>query len=234
MSAPTPSETSLQWLGEFLSQLAHDLSSPARNSAGFCELVQRQTEALGNETLHKHATLACSETQRMQAMLHATMQLGQLYTQPVTHRALDVAALAQFIWESTIASEYQEATLSIDAAESITMDPALATLLLEALFRNGCQYNTNTPEITLRTRKDTDGSVCLEVQDNGVGLAPEDFENGCRLFQRLAGKQYAQGIGAGLTYAQTVASRHNATLTCDKAPSGGTCITLHLPDSISS
>jgi signal transduction histidine kinase len=74
-------------------------------------------------------------------------------------------------------------------------------------------------------------SVTLRVQDDGVGIAPEDLPY---VFDRLyradkSRQRYEGESGLGLTIAKSIVEAHGGTLSVDSAPGGGTTFTIALP-----
>jgi signal transduction histidine kinase len=83
--------------------------------------------------------------------------------------------------------------------------------------------------ITVRTRVDGD-QVVLEVQDTGVGIAPEIAD---RVFdQFFTTKDVGVGTGQGLALTYTlIHHRHDGTIVFDSTPGAGTTFTISLPHS---
>jgi two-component system sensor kinase FixL len=95
------------------------------------------------------------------------------------------------------------------------------------LVRNGIDALAarGSGEITLRTAKDGEDSVLVEVIDDGPGFAPE-IET--RLFQPFLTTK-ATGIGIGLSICKTIVDSHDGRLWASTAPDGGAAFHLRLP-----
>jgi signal transduction histidine kinase len=77
----------------------------------------------------------------------------------------------------------------------------------------------------------TGGHATIHVDDNGLGVAPEDREVIFERFTRLdeARTRTEGGAGLGLAIVRGVARAHHGEVTCDQAPAGGARFTLTLP-----
>lgn len=109
------------------------------------------------------------------------------------------------------------------ASAELSADPRLVRLALLNLVRNACRHNRRKPvRIGLRVR----GAV-LEVEDNGVGVAPEDVP---RLFEEHARGRGAvgQGTGLGLALVARIARLHGGAVTLVRTSEAGSTFALSL------
>ena len=86
--------------------------------------------------------------------------------------------------------------------------------LLSNLIHNALEYGAPTDgseaRITVRTRVDGEWS-CLEVEDNGPGVAPAERARVLERFQRGRGAQ-AGGSGLGLAIVRDIVNHHDGRL----------------------
>jgi polar amino acid transport system substrate-binding protein len=97
------------------------------------------------------------------------------------------------------------------------------------LLLNACQALPDpTRAIRVRTRQDADGrSVVLEVQDEGVGIPPEDLPRLTDPF--FTTKRERGGTGLGLSVSAGIVKEHGGALEFASVPGAGTTVTLRLP-----
>jgi two-component system cell cycle sensor histidine kinase/response regulator CckA len=69
--------------------------------------------------------------------------------------------------------------------------------------------------------------LCVQVQDGGVGMAPEVLTQALDPF--FTTKEVGQGTGLGLPMVFGIVQGHQGFLTIDSEPGGGTCVGLYLP-----
>ncbi len=77
-----------------------------------------------------------------------------------------------------------------------------------------------------------DGSIVeVTIDDDGPGIAPEQYEDAFRPFSRLdeTRTRNAKGVGLGLAIARDAARQHGGDITLSKSPLGGLRATLRLP-----
>jgi two-component system NtrC family sensor kinase len=80
--------------------------------------------------------------------------------------------------------------------------------------------------VRLRTRRTADG-VEIQVEDDGVGVAPENLG---RLFDPFfTTKKVGMGTGLGLSTCYSIVRRHGGTLRVETRPEGGALFRVLLP-----
>lgn len=135
-------------------------------------------------------------------------------TQSRTTEQLDLHELAA---EGT--GEWVEAALkrgidlgfeSPDEALPVFGNPTMIRELLNNLIDNALLYTPAGGQVTVRALPDGD-LVCLEVQDTGPGIPPEEQSRVFDRFYRILGHE-AEGSGLGLAIVREVAEHHQATI----------------------
>jgi len=81
--------------------------------------------------------------------------------------------------------------------------------------------------ITIRTRRHDEATVCLEISDNGCGIAPELLG---RIFEPFfTTKPVGKGTGLGLSLAYSIVQRHKGRIEVESQPGLGSTFRLLLP-----
>lgn len=94
-------------------------------------------------------------------------------------------------------------------------EPTLLLLLLRNLLDNAIRYSPPHSEVSLHLHSD-----CLEIRDNGLGIAPEHLPQIKERFYRPAG-QNEQGSGLGLSIAEQIAQLHHLNIRLHNRNEGG-------------
>lgn len=113
----------------------------------------------------------------------------------------------------------------------MTVRPAALTRAVQNILDNARRYGTH---IHLAVRVE-EGQVVMTIDDNGPGIAPEDYERALRPFVRLnAGRTVDRdgGVGLGLAIARDMMLAHGGDMTLAKAPDlGGLRVVMVIPRS---
>jgi signal transduction histidine kinase len=149
------------------------------------------------------------------------------------------ALLTTLVEEHRDLAHGRQQTLFLDLPETLPEVMGLERMIREAVsnyMTNAIKYTENGGSITLRARHNP-SVVRIEVQDNGIGIAPDDQRNLFREFVRIkvAGTTVSNvsGSGLGLSIVRQVADRHQGRCGVESEPGRGSTFYLELPAFVS-
>jgi two-component system sensor histidine kinase RstB len=107
----------------------------------------------------------------------------------------------------------------------VDLDRKAMPYALRNLLRNAFKYARRQIVVSASLE---DGRVVVHVDDDGIGIPPEDRENVFSAFTRLdrSRDRATGGYGLGLAITRRVLELHGGTATADAAPLGGARFTL--------
>lgn len=109
----------------------------------------------------------------------------------------------------------------------VLADPVQLQQVLVNLVKNACEALDAVPpprRVAITTRR-YDGRVCMELADNGPGLAPEVAG---RLFQPYVTTK-SGGMGLGLAICRSIVESHGGRMSVEPVPAGGLRVRMDLP-----
>jgi signal transduction histidine kinase len=109
-------------------------------------------------------------------------------------------------------------------ANAVQLQQVFLNLILNA-FEASQEVPKAQRQIIIRTERDGDATVLASVRDFGTGLPAEAPE---RVFDQFYSTK-KQGVGIGLSIAQSIASAHGGTLHAQNAKGGGAQFFFRLP-----
>ncbi|MGN6404168.1 sensor histidine kinase [Sinomonas sp.] len=217
---------------KFLAAMSHEFRTPLTNILGYAEL------------LHDDPSLSPAAKSDLQIMARNARHLNHMVDDillssvtgsdaPLLRRPLDLSELAQ----EAVASARAEATsrgieveVTVDGPLPVMGDRTGLVRILDNLLSNALKYSDSGTHVTLATCKDDDWAVC-SVNDEGLGIAPEDLKRVFTRFQRsdAAVRSGIPGTGLGLALAKEVAELHDGRLDVTSVVGVGSVFTLRLP-----
>ncbi|MBI2363000.1 MAG: hypothetical protein HYV15_06430 [Elusimicrobia bacterium] len=169
---------------------------------------------------------------RMDRLLHAILTLartgdGGWSFGPVALDAVAAEAAEEF---RPLAAELGGA-LEVGALPTVRGDPAQLVLLLRSLLSNAFKFRRPgvPPRVAVACSTVRDGSVDIEVSDNGIGFEAAHARRIFTPFARLNRRSEFEGSGLGLALCARIAARHGGAVTCRSEPGEGSVFVVTLP-----
>lgn len=97
---------------------------------------------------------------------------------------------------------------------------------------NAVKYSGDHIDVRVRLETPDEKRVVLQVQDQGVGIAPDDLKRIFKRFHRVGNRSLAhiKGTGLGLFIVKSIAKKHGGTVFAQSQGEGkGTTIVMELP-----
>ncbi|MGF7217716.1 signal transduction histidine kinase [Spirosoma lacussanchae] len=238
-------------LEQFAYVASHDLQEPLRKIKSFGDLLSHQyaghLDEAGQDIVHRMQSAA----DRMNALIRNLLTYARITTPAgLAHQQKQDLVSTQDILNDILADLdviIHERNARIRSNMTLPMVPGDATQLRQ-LFQN---LLTNAIKFTRpdqRPNVEINGQLVrgkevpefigidraneyaqISVQDNGIGIAPENFDKIFGLFNRLHGRQQYAGSGIGLATCKRVVENHGGTIVVDSQPDQGTTFQVYLP-----
>jgi light-regulated signal transduction histidine kinase (bacteriophytochrome) len=211
-------------------RLVHDLREPLRSITSFSELLSE----VAKERLGAEGELAIGEVlagaARMRILIDgisrfsATLQPHEDESQASLQLAFDMATLA-------LASQIKAtgATVTGDGLPKVAVKLDRFSVLMENLIGNSLLFRAEpSPVITVLAEPDTEKDWRVRVEDNGIGIRPEDCEAVFNPFVRIHGRKYP-GAGMGLAVCRNIVQNHGGRIWMEPGRNGGAICSFTLP-----
>jgi PAS domain S-box-containing protein len=209
-------QTVAQRMEEFIGIASHELKTPLTVITVNVQMLLLLVERLrASPDLQAQADLL-DLVQRMQGLTDRTMQQTQRLTRlindlvesthltfqhlPLRRVSCDLRPLVQ----ATVEEERhlwpgRTITLLMPAAEALPIhaDTDRIGQVLHHLLSNALKYSEPQQPVEVRVKQDG-ADVCVEVEDHGAGIAPQEQEHVWERFYRVDGSRVKNGSGIGL------------------------------------
>ncbi|QBE62233.1 ATP-binding protein [Pseudoduganella lutea] len=220
---------------EFLAMLAHELRNPLAPISAAAALIGQAylDEARLKQTSH----VISRQVRHMTGLIDDLLDVSRVTRGLVTLETSlqDVKTVVANAVEQVrplIESHRHHLTIDLDPSPACVMGDAKRLVqILTNLLNNAAKYTPAGGRIALRTRVD-DGHVLVEVEDNGIGIAPELLPRVFELFaQAERTPDRAQGgLGLGLALVRSLAELHGGSVHGASSGAGqGSTFTVCLP-----
>jgi signal transduction histidine kinase len=211
----------------FSRSISHDLKAPLRAIDGFARVLKDDYRAAlgrdGQEVLDR----IIASASRMDRLLTDVLAYGQASR---TEAPLETLSLDKVVHQlvDEFPSEQRKHFHVASGLPNVLGYPTLLAQSIGNLLGNAIKYvpGERTPEIRVHAEQ-TGALVRLWVDDNGIGISPENQGRIFKLFERVASKGYS-GSGIGLAVVAKSVERMGGTCGVESEPGKGSHFWIQL------
>ena len=222
---------------EFLANMSHELRTPLNAIIGFAELMHRgkvgpvspqHREYLGDIlTSSKHLLQLINDVLDL-----AKVESGKMAFRPEQVEMGKLAGEVRDILRGLAASKRLRIGIEVDPdVDRVVVDPARVKQILYNYLSNAIKFTPEAGSIDIRILGDGPTLFRIDVEDTGVGIAPEQLRKLFVEFQQLdasIAKRY-QGTGLGLALTKRIAEAHGGRVAVRSTPGAGSVFSAILP-----
>jgi PAS domain S-box-containing protein len=215
----------------FTYTVSHDLKSPLITIQGFLGLLEQDALRGDREQLRMdiaYIQTAATTMQRLLDELLALSQIGRVVQTPTVIPLGELAHEAVMLVGGQIAARGVQVHMAPDWPVVVGDRPRLLAVL-QNLVDNAVKFlgTQPAPRIAIGVRHEAPEPVYY-VQDNGMGIAPQDQEKIFGLFERLEAE--GEGTGIGLALVKRIIEVHGGRIWVESAGQGcGSTFCFTLP-----
>lgn len=222
-----------QELEVFAYVASHDLRQPLRSVSGFMQLLAAELGDDVSDDAREFMEFARNGARRMDRLIvdllaYSRVGRGGGPFAPVPSAEAIGAALDGL----AVAVEESGAVVEIAAHGPVLFgDRSELERLFQNLIGNAIKYRhpDRAPRVEVAHAPVADGMWEFTVTDNGIGIAPEQFERVFGIFQRLHPAHAYEGSGIGLAVCRKIVERHGGRIWPTATVAEGIVFHLTLP-----
>ncbi len=209
-----------------LDDVGHELRTPVTILHGHLEVL----DPADPEDVRVTRSLLLDETERMGLLIEDILLLARAQQTDFLHLApIRVADLTDRVFDKVRLLGERTWQLGEVADVDAVLDSDRITQAWLQLVDNAIKYSAEGSRIALGSRVEG-GELVLWVQDEGIGIAPEDVERVTQRFSRtLQAQRTAPGSGLGLSIVDSIVRAHSGRLDIFSRSGFGSVISLRLP-----
>ena len=218
----------------FVSDASHELRTPISVIQGYANMLDRWGKE-DEKVLEESISAIKTESESMSKLVEQLLFLarGDNGKNQLTMEDIDLSAMMQELYdEYLMVDPVHEFILKNEGAPVMAYgDYAMIKQTARILTDNAVKYTPEGNEIYFSAYTDEKGVPVFEVQDTGIGIAPEDLPKVFERFYRAddARNRKTGGTGLGLSIAKWIVDRHGGHFDIKSYPDAGTRFSVFLP-----
>jgi two-component system phosphate regulon sensor histidine kinase PhoR len=202
----------------FLQALSHELHTPLTAIQGHLASIERQTRAEQDAGWRGSLQIVQDEIARLAWLTPNVLTLLKLDAhQPLKrrlhHLGLIAEDVAQHLWDTADARGIRLQVVVQPGLERISVDRSAWKQVFLNLLDNSIKYGRDGGSIMV-TLTQTPTTQCIEICDDGPGIAPADLPHLFTRLYRAEGQQHIPGSGLGLTIVRAIVAAHGGQIVC--------------------
>lgn len=219
-----------QDLKEFASVASHQLQEPLRIVERYTQLLVEDYQSQLDPEIDQFIRLAHDAAFRMQDLIDDLLAFSKIDSPTRSFRECNASELVEEALENlrAVIEDKKADVRCTDLPEEVVADPRQMVQLFQNLISNGIKFHSGEgiPQIQISAAL-RNGEHVFSIQDNGIGIDPEELENIFHLFSRLH-PEYP-GTGLGLAICQRIAKRHGGRIWARSESGRGSTFYVTLP-----
>ncbi|MDE6748222.1 MAG: HAMP domain-containing histidine kinase [Lachnospiraceae bacterium] len=197
---------------QFVSDASHELRTPIAVIQGYVNMLDRwgkEDEAILTESIDAIK----NEANHMQKLVEQLLFLarGDANRQSLDMKRLCLNDIMKEVYEESIMiDEKHRYRYEVTGKVNVYGDSDMLKQSARILIDNAAKYTEEGEEILIRVGKWKDGSPFYSIQDNGIGMAPQEVRHVFDRFYRADAVRNSKtgGTGLGLSIAKWIIDRH--------------------------
>jgi len=237
--AKARAERAAQAKGSFLQNMSHELRTPLNHINGFAEMMASEIYGpLGNERYKEYTQDIVQAAKHLEEMINdildmSKIEAGKMRLSPALIDPVDAVDGAVKLARRRCAD--REIALTFDPDDDlpdINGDHRAIKQMTFNLITNSIKFTDAGGEIRV-TIVQQGPYVVIRVEDNGIGIAPEDIPRLAEPFEQVttpeAKERNVRGTGLGLALTKSFAEMHGGYITIESTLGVGTTVSIFLP-----
>ena len=212
---------------EFVANVSHELRTPLTVVAGFLETLRDERDP---EAARHYIDLMSEQSQRMLRLVEDLLTLSALESSPPPpmEEPVEMKKLLDRLGAEARALSNGRHRIEVEGEEGIDLVGSEKELssAFGNLVSNAIRYTPERGTVRLRWHRTDDGAA-FDVEDTGIGIAPEHLPRLTERFYRVdrGRSRESGGTGLGLAIVKHALSRHGAALDIASRPGEGSRFT---------
>jgi signal transduction histidine kinase len=230
---------------EFIDMAAHNLDAPVRKLSVLCDTVKvKMARGEDTEPYMPRVNRAISE---IRSLVDSLTTLSRTSVNTIANTRFELGTVVLEVLEDLEQDiNEKKAVVNVSQLPTVSGDRSQFYLLFRNLIGNAILYSRKEvpPRVDISFTPLSEeekenwglGSVNgynkIRINDNGIGIHPDDTEKIFQPFVRLNGKSEFAGNGIGLAIGRKIVENHKGLLYADKKEDEGARFILIIPQTV--
>ncbi|MEY4562249.1 MAG: hypothetical protein RLZZ618_1526 [Pseudomonadota bacterium] len=222
---------------EFLANMSHELRTPLNAIIGFADILRAGPMPISDEKRQEYLGHVASSGRHLLQLINDVLDLSKVESGKfeLFPEQVDLVRVADEVM-GVLQTEAARKNITLltehgPEVEDLFIDPSRLKQMLYNFLSNAIKFTGHGGRVVLRSRQQGLDQIRIEVEDNGIGIAPPDQHKLFNQFQQIQ-SGYAkahQGTGLGLALTRRLAELQGGSVGVHSTPGVGSLFFMVLP-----
>jgi signal transduction histidine kinase len=220
---------------QFVNAVTHDLRTPLTSIKGFGEFLEEEVGGSLSPQQKGFVRQIQQSSRRLERLVNDLLDFARIEA-GTFHLRLVRADLGAQVRENVESLQplFRDARVELqvsvpEAPLPAWVDPERIDQVLGNLLTNAVKFTPPGGRVAVRLFAEAGGLRC-EVEDTGLGIAPEDFDKLFHRFSQLQAGNAKGGTGLGLSISKAIVEAHGGCIGVESELGRGSLFWFTLPD----
>ncbi len=220
----------------FVSNISHELRTPASIIIGTAERLQQQPEGQQAEVAEALRVIQ-HEGDMLVRLTDDLFTIARLeeHNLRITRRPVSLQAVVQEVVDGVAPTAWSDRKISVENLVSpdlplVSADPQRLRQIVSNLIYNALRHTPEGGLVVAQAQEIGDGRIDVALSDTGLGMDAQTrasvFD---RYYQSERNRRHGEGSGLGLSVVQQLVEAHGGGITVESQPGAGTTFRFTLP-----
>lgn len=216
-------------LEQFAYVAAHDIKAPLNNIRALVDLILKKEGGALKDSVIKKLKMVESTSDKLKRLVDALLEYSQVDAKVNECKEIDIQEVME-----TIVDLHSNDNVEIQAnttVKNMYFSELSLYQILHNLVVNAIKYNDKDQVRIHISLKCEDDSFILTVEDNGVGIATENYDKVFESFTTLKTRDKFGnfGSGLGLSILKKIVEQYKGDIRVESELGKGSCFTVEIP-----
>ena len=224
--------------GDLIANVSHELRTPLNSVIGFSEILKEERMGpLGAPEYPEFADEIHSSGTRLLEVINSILYMSQLESgsaemqQEILNVDSEIEECLKTHSAALTAGGISVKPMIMPDLPTILFDRKALARILHCIFDNAIKFTQPGGKVRIAARELDSGDLEIRIKDSGIGISPDMLGDVLKPFRQADGSRARrfEGVGLGLTMANSIAALHNSRIEIESQEGVGTTVVLTIP-----
>ena len=208
---------------EFIATVSHELRTPLTSIRGFSQTLLNSWDRIKDDDKKKFIGIIEDQSNRLIHLVENILSVSKMNAGSQVLKEVDVNSIIKKV-VTLVEAQYKEhkfvTKLMTDLPTALLDEDKFQQIMMN-LIDNAAKYSDSGKTVTVSTSVAAN-EISIKVQDEGVGIKPEDYNKVFKKFSRLENHltSKTQGNGLGLYITKELVEKMNGKISFSSSHNG--------------